>query len=507
MTTLSPEAARYLSEWGRRYPGVLDTSEGRRTLTRLEPRLFALVYLRHHLSGDETGAVVSFSEAQLEWYEHMLGWVAPATEPKRWRKGYVAPRASAKSTTWYLIAPLWAAAHGHAHFIAAFSDSAGQAEQHLATLKHELETNLLLRKDYPELCQPATRGRGQLVSDNRAMMQQRNGFVFAARGVDSSNLGLKVGERRPDLMIFDDIEPDASNYSAALVEKRLATLQNALLPLNDWARVVLVGTVTMPGSLIHQLVETVTTRNPPAAWVVDEAFTCHYYPALVVEDDGSERSLWPEKWSLAYLETIRHTRSFALNMQNQPLSTDGAMWSQSDIIVADPGPAILNRCRHLLSVDPATTTKKSSDFTGLAVLSHDRQTGIVYVRHVVGVRLTGKPLRQYVVDLLTRFPEVTVLYVETNQGGDLWADVFGDLPIKYATKHQSVKKEERAGWLLNGYQRRQVQHVVPLPNLDAELLIFPNGLHDDLVDAVGTGFTALTGIGAPKTSTLQRRVA
>jgi hypothetical protein len=504
VTSLSAEAAAYLRRFDAR---LLATSEGRRILTRLEPRLFALVYLKHHLAGAETGDVISFSEAQLEWYEHARQWVRPIREPKTWRHGYVAPRASAKSTTWFLINPLWAAAHGHAKFVAAFADSAGQAEQHLATFKHELETNELLRKDFPDLVRSATRGRGQLVSDNRAMMQQRNGFVFAARGVDSSNLGLKVGERRPDLMIFDDIEPDASNYSADLVRKRLATLQNALLPLNDWARAVLVGTVTMPGSLIHQLVETVTTNNPHAEWVDDEGFVCHYSPALITNDDGTERSLWPEKWTLDYLESIRHTRAFALNMMNQPVSADGLLWSASDIVVNDPGVDVLARCRHMLSVDPATTTKKSSDYTGLAVLSHDRTTGKVYVRHVEHVKLTGAPLRRHALGILERFPEVTVIFCEVNQGGDLWADVFGGLPVKYATVHQTASKEVRAGWLLNGYQRRVIEHVVPLPALDSELLIFPRGLNDDLVDAVGSGFTALTGAGRPQRSTLQRTVA
>jgi phage terminase large subunit-like protein len=504
VTVLSAEAAAYLRGFDAR---LLGTSEGRRILTRLEPRLFALVYLRHHLAGAETGGLVSFSEAQLEWYDQARQWVRPIRQPKAWRRAYVAPRASAKSTTWFLLAPLWAAAHGHVRFVAAFADSAGQAEQHLSTLKHELDTNELLRKDFPELCRPATRSRGQLVSDNRALMQQASGFIFAARGVDSSNLGLKVGELRPDLLIFDDIEPDASNYSPALVEKRLATVQNALLPLNDWARVVLVGTVTMPGSLIHQLVSTVTSTAKPAAWVDEERFTCHYYPALLVNDDGTERSLWPEKWDLDYLLGIRHTRSFALNMMNQPVSADGLLWSADDIIVNDPGPDVLARCRHMLSVDPATTTKTSSDFTGLAVLSHDRTTGKVYVREAQHVKLTGAPLRRHCVGILTRYPEVTVIYCEVNQGGDLWADVFGDLPVKYVTVHQSVKKEVRAGWLLNGYQRRIVEHVTPQPALDAELLIFPRGLHDDMVDAVGTGYSALTGAGREKVSTLQRRVA
>lgn len=501
---LSAEASAYLGSFDAE---LLKIPEGRRILTRLNPRLFALVYLAHHLAGDETDDTVSFSEAHLDWYDQMLGWVKPISEPKAWRRAYVAPRNSAKSTVWFLIAPMWAAAHGHAEFVAAFADSASQAEGHLTTFKRELDTNELLRRDYPDLVAPLIRHRGATVADNRGMMQQRSGFIFAARGIDSATLGMKVGEKRPDLIVLDDIEPAESNYSAYQAEKRLATLTDAILPLNDWARVVLVGTVVMEGSIVHQLVTSVTTTEKPPGWISDERISVHYHPALLENDDGTERSLWPEKWSVEYLDSMRHTRTFAKNYQNLPVGADGIMWSADDITVADPEPEILNRCRHMLSVDPATTTKTSSDYTGLAVLSHDRIADTVYVRDVQRVKLTGKPLRQKVIAILTAYPEITVVYVEINQGGELWLDVFGELPVKVVTKHQTVKKEVRAGWLLNGYQTRQVRHVGPLSGYVTELLAFPRGLHDDQVDAVGTGYIAMTGAGQPVRSTLKRRVA
>ena len=514
MVSLSPETRDYLLSFHQRYPGLLDTTDGRKLLTRLNPRLFSLIYLRHHLTGDETAGVVSFSEAHLDWYDQMLGWIPKPTQPKAWRRAYVSPRNSAKSTSWFLIGPLWAAAHGHSKFVAAFADSASQAEGHLATFKRELDTNELLRKDFPALCRPMLRNMKRMsVADNRSMMQQGNGFVFAAKGVDSATLGMKVGEKRPDLIILDDVEPSESNYSAYLAEKRLSTIQNAILPLNDWARVVAVGTVTMEGSLIHQLVQSVASNEVPAQWVLDEKFKAHYYPALLTNDDGSERSLWPEKWPLPYLQEMRHTRSFALNYQNKPIPANGTYWSESDIVV-EPVPEG-TPTRTILSVDPAVTTKTTSDFTGLAVLSHSPQvrdrsgkvtgTGKVYVRKMLQVKQDPKSLRLTVVGLLEEFPEIRVILVEINQGGDLWANVFADLPVKYVTKHQTIKKEVRAGWFLNGYQRRRVVHTEEMPTYTAQLLAFPSGLNDDLIDAGGSGYTWLTGIGQEQRTTLGRQ--
>lgn len=488
MATLSKEAAEYLSQFDAR---LLATPAGRRILTRLNPRLFALVYLRHHLSGADTGSVISFSEAQLDWYDQMTDWVAPVTVPRAWRRAYVSPRASAKSTTWFLIAPLWAAAHGHQDFIAAFADSATQAEGHLATFKAELETNELLRKDFPELCTPMRRERGTTTFDNRSMIQQKNGFVFAARGVDSASLGLKVGEKRPSMILLDDIEPSESNYSAAQVEKRLSTVTNAILPLSEYARVVLVGTVTMEGSLIHQLVKVATTQDPVPAWIKDENFKCYYYPAILTNDDGSERSLWSEKWSLEFLQSIRHTRSFMLNYMNKPMAQDGIYWAMEDIKHCS-GSVDAAGMWTIISVDPAVTSSEKSDYTGISVMSFDKSTKKLYVRYAVQVKLSPADLRKKIQLIMTKYPEASRLLIETNQGGDVWKNLFHGLDIKYIEKKQTIKKELRARHLSYGYQLGNVIHETRLPDLEEQMIAFPNVKNDDLIDAVGTGYMFFT---------------
>jgi hypothetical protein len=255
------------------------------------------------------------------------------------------------------------------------------------------------------------------------------------------------------------------------------------------------------------------TCGEDAEWLHDERFRVHYYPALIDNDDGTQRSLWPEKWPLEYLQGMKHTRSFALNYMNRPIPRDGTYWSEDDIVVEPMPEGLLTRT--ILSVDPAVTTKTSSDFTGLAVLSHSPQsrdrngmtvgTGKVYIRRMLQVKQDPKSLRMTVVGLLEEFPEIRVILVEINQGGDLWANVFGDLPVKYVTKHQSIKKEVRAGWFLNGYQRRRIVHTEEMPTYNAQLLAFPSGLNDDLIDAGGSGYTWLTGIGNEQRTTLGRQ--
>ncbi|HEY9474684.1 MAG TPA: hypothetical protein VIS06_12640 [Mycobacteriales bacterium] len=468
-------------------PRVLGTTDGRRAATRHDPLLFALVYLRHHLR-DGQGRI-TFSDFHIDAYRRAREWTRPSTEPATERDAYVAPRESGKSTVYFLTLPLWAAAHGHRRFIAAFSDSANQAEGHLRTFKAELDGNDLLRHDFPDLCTPSRRRSGQQVADNQGMLHSKSGFTFAARGVGAGVLGLKVGATRPDLIVLDDIEPGEENYSPYQAGQRLKTLQDVILPLNIYARVVLVGTVTMAGSIVHQLVQSLEADEPAEPWVRDEQFRVHHYQPIIVADDGTERSMWEAKWPIAWLLSIRHTRSYAKNMANDPRGSDGDYWTSEDITYGRPAGV----ARWLLSVDPKVSTKKSSDFVGLAVVGFSPSERRCVVEHAEQVRFIDEALRTYVLRILERFPQVRLLLIEDNQGGELWYRVFHDMPVRIKLVHQSEPKEVRAGKTLAHYQARPVPRVVhdhEMPAVEAQMVGFPAAPHDDMVDAIGTGVLA-----------------
>lgn len=470
----------YLAQFDER---LLADPEGRRTLTRLDPLLFALIYLRHHLK-DEHGRI-TFGDAHLDWCRAARDWVRPPSGPAENRDAYIAPRNTGKTTWWFLVLVMWAAAHGHVRFAAAFAASATQAERHLSTFKRELDGNALLRRDFVELCTAAKRPSGQNVADTQSMYVAKSGFIFAAHGIDSSSLGMKVEEKRPDLLLCDDIEPDEASYSAELAKKRLTTLVDAILPLNIYARVVICGTVTMPGSVVHQLVRAAKGVQVEA-WIREEGIRAHHSLPIVQRADGTERSMWPAKWPIGYLLEIRHTRSYAKNMANDPLAADGALWTPDDFRYPDEGG--LDPVTHMmLSIDPAVTAKKSSDFTGLAVVSWSAQKRRCTVHAAWAVKLTPGPLlRSRVLAILDEFPQIGLILIEVNQGHDTWKSVLHDMPVKVKPVSQNEPKFARAEGVLNHYQRGRVLHARRLPEAEQQMCTFPKGANDDMVDAVGS---------------------
>lgn len=476
---------------------VMATREGRYLACKHDPLLFAFHYLQHHLT-IEHNQEVSLSEFHLLMIEYGKTWAVPGHAPER--NTFITARGGGKSTWLFTILPIWAAAYGHQKFIAAFSDSAGQAKLHLKTMKHEFNNNERLRADFPDLCQPQ-RGAGGVernTSYNDDNIIMANGFVCMVRGADTASLGMKVGTLRPTLILLDDIEGGESNYSDTEMNKRLRTLLDDIFPLNIHADVAVVGTTTRPGAIIDQVRMVAEWHDqyegepsqfreslaPQYRWVVDERMNCVYVPALMDEGTENERSIWEEQWPLETLQAQRHTRSFAKNFMCRPVSENSDYWDDDDIQVLPQ----TEYGRTIISIDPAVTTNKNSDSTGIAVFS--RGTGVhdknIFLRHIEAVKLGPEELREHLSDLIDRF-EARLIIVETNQGGMLWKQLFSGLGAKFKYEHNTVKKEIRAQAALDWYQKERVFHDAHWPAAEEQLKNFPNVLHDDMVDAISAG--------------------
>lgn len=478
-------------------PRLLQTSEGRRLVTKHDPLMFAAIYMPHKLydASFETIGDVTLNDFHLDVIDYAKSWTQRLDIKHKRHDCFIAPRMTGKSTWINHILPIWAGAHLHKRYLIAFSDSDTQAQKWLGSFKLEVMTNELLATDFPEFVGVMKLG-GRDYVDNRNATIRENGFIFQVAGADNNVAGANLLGRRPEVILFDDVEPTESNYSALEVKKRLTTILSGHFYLNIAAIKVFIGTTTMPDSIIDQIRKVGEVRasfdgsedelrsevQSDYRWVLDHNIKTHYWPAIVTNPDGTEASLWPERWSMDYLNGQRHTREFAMNMMNRPVPLDGGYWEESDIRIDE----VATWGNTIISVDPAVTTKRTSDYTGIAVLSRVPDTSLVGVRHAEQVKLTSEDLANHVSALIEKY-EAKVLYIETNQGGDLWRQVFAGVPAKFVAVRQSDKKEVRAAQAHDVYRRGSVFHVRHFPALEEQMLAFPRVPHDDVLDAVVSG--------------------
>lgn len=461
---------------------AMDTSaDYRRAVTRTSPLRFALTYLPHRLVMDdplEPGRqLVSLSELHLAQSEAFAGWMGPAPTRRLW----IAPRNAAK-TTGVENAALWAIAHGHRRFPVLFGHNAEAALLLLGNLRRELAENELLLADFPDLRPSRVKG----TSDTKRTTM-RGGATLAARGVDSPNLGLRSGADRPDLLLLDDVEPPGARYSAAGKAKRLETIRDAVLPMNESAAVEWTGTTTMHGSAVHDAVRH-AVDGEPVAWVREDGWSVRYWPVILDEGLPTERSLWPDRWSLAWCHSRRAQRSFALNYMNRPeASTDGAYWTREHI-VHDPHVPVVE---HTLSVDVAVSgrTGGGQDRTALVLVGLGRDGRTAVVEWAWAGRIRGRELLDMIWRNAERNPTLRRVILEKNQGGETWREILSPMPpgVELELYPAIHGKRWRIDRTLARYDERAVVHAAVLGGLEAQMLAYPDVVHDDYLDALGAG--------------------
>ena len=470
--------------------------ETRRELTRANPLLFALLYLPHHLKNAQ--GEISFNLMHLQLYRWAATqWHIPPNL-KDARDIFAAPRGAAKSTMITLILPLWAACFGFVKFIGAYSDSESTITNHITTFKTELKSNALLQQDFPGMSlgkhqwtkeEVSSAEGGGEIKDQALFFKTYSGFIFAAKSISSNSLGLKVGARRPDLLILDDCERQGGDYSPLQAEKRRQSIVGGILgqskPLG--ARVVMIGTNLMIGSIMDGALKYAKGEEAPG-WIEEEGFSVTWWRPFIKRDDGSKQSMWPAVWPTEFLLAEEGKESFQVDFDSQPIAVGGAYWASDDF---EYGTIPQEKVSFgILSIDPATTSKRKSDYTAMAIVFYSRELDRYEVVASLQAKLTPSQQRARVESLLSAYPEVTSIYIETTAGGDLWKELFKGIPVKIIEVKPSVSKEMRASRALNVYQTIQpdgshrVLHRSRFPDLEQQMKAFPNVGNDDLTDSV-----------------------
>lgn len=208
------------------------------------PFAFGRLFAPHHLSGPAS-----------DLHRDLNAWhAACVAEPPGRMDAYAAPRGHGKSTAGVEIPALWHAAYGHRQFIVIVSNTWTQAVERLSTIVHEIETNAELRAAFPDL-RPAIDERGMVVAWRDDDIVLANGVRVIAAGAGKAIRGIKSAEKRPDLLLLDDLEDETSVATGEALAKRLKWINSVALALsgpNAGIDALWVGTILSRRALMNQ---------------------------------------------------------------------------------------------------------------------------------------------------------------------------------------------------------------------------------------------------------------
>lgn len=391
----------------------------------------------------------------------------------------IAPRGFGKTSTVNLAFPAKKILFQEKKFIVPISCTATQATMQGENLKRELMTNRFITGLF-----------GPMKSDtfSKEMWVTSSGTAVMPRGAGQQVRGILYGDNRPDLIIVDDLEDAESVRSDEQRAKTKAWFfEDVLNSINrsrkDW-KIIVIGTLLHEDSLLANLLE-----DP--GW---------YHAHLAICDDNF-RSNWPDFMSdqdLAKLvDSYRRMGlldSFYREYMGVPIAKESAKFKQEMFKSYEETDADFVKERkgleNMVILDPAKTTKVTSDDTSIVGIGIDVKTPRIYVRDIVKGNL--HPEQQYTecFDMADRIG-ARVIGIEVTSLNEFITYPLRTEMIRQRRYYDIVElkarasKEERIQALVPFYRLGFVYHNknVCAP-LEAQLLSFPRSKKDDIMDAL-----------------------
>jgi predicted phage terminase large subunit-like protein len=284
-----------------------------------------------------------------------------------------------------------------------------------------------------------------------------------------------------DLIIADDLHSERNVTNKEQIEQVIDHYKLAFSLLDPGKPFIIIGTRWDYSDLYQHILDF-------------EADDFNILKKSAYNDDGS--LFFPEVLNEMELDKIRRrqgTSIFSKQYLNEPVSDENATFKR-DKIVRKPWDEVKNRpVNWYLSVDPSYEGTYS-DFAALVIAGMDYQRDL-YVKHVVRKKLTYGEIIQEIFKLYTesdvRIQKILIETVATQKS--IGIELANEqkrrntwLPIQEIRSRQQ-SKEERIRGLAPFYEFNHIFHVKECPQieeLEYELLHFPTGRHDDVVDAL-----------------------
>lgn len=500
------------------------TSACRREAGLLSPERFAKIYLAD-----------VFSRPSCSMHDELFKLLDEITEKRGSRLAIAAPRGHAKSTIASMAYVLWCLLARREPYILIVSSTKQQAQQLLTHVKEQLESNALLRDDFPELRAlprqaPWRTGAIRLPSDESGATA-----MVSAVSVNQNIRGLRHDQHRPSLIIADDLEDRVSAESQEKRDKLRAWFAGTLLKCGTpETNIVVIGNIVHHESLLARLVD----RSQSTAWTsrvyravptletpVDdwmkwcavhegkEQFEGATGPkaALAMErhDPNTLRQgtvLWPALHTFKQLMLQRYKEgaaSFEAELQNNPFPPDrclfstialpyygdrkhaGYMLADNDKVLTDDQKWWVEGGRCVVAWDPASGDSRDGlDFNAIVML-YVHSDGRMYVVEAIIERMPMSEALNAVIRLGLSRKNMHVV-IEYSLGMHLAYDAL----CKHFDKQRIVKVVQRQSKTLriNSLEVLIAQKRLlfnPCHRLLIEQLkAFPLGKHDDGPDAL-----------------------
>jgi len=363
----------------------------------------------------------------------------------------------------------------------------------LSQIRQHLVSNTTFRDLYGDLAKDARKW-----SENMITVASSTGYEAKEATVTAYGVGGNLVSQHYDVIIMDDVVNRDFVNTKEQIQKTIDFYRDALDLLEPNGTLIILGTRWHDSDLY--------------GWILDETSPDRIYDGFDVmvkqaytgdlQTGENLEILYPEKFTREHLVELLKDKGpvdFSAQYMNDPIPAGEAKFKPEWIQVAESDELKLRNLNYFMCIDPAIANESYSDYTAFVVVGVDEFNNW-WIRDIVRARLRPDEIVNKVFDLaqVYNFRKIgiefhsfqrTLQYAlndEMRKRGIYLPLV--ELKLRGGTSGSgSGFKEQRIESLIPRYASGSVYHLRSCPNLDIlkdELMRFPVGKHDDVIDAL-----------------------
>ena len=440
---------------------------------------------------------------------------------------YSMPRGHAKSTFVSNVFPIHqcyfdCATDGGRKYILIISETEDLSTKFVEYINSQLKFNKKLREDLGVIMNES---KFDNKKDTGMEFVTTKGTMVRAAGMGKALRGARNGAYRPDLVILDDLESMANTNTKELREKNLHWYNSVIEPIGVEGRTAFlyVGTLVHGNGLLPDILTRIDYESRKYAAIVQEPdnmeLWMHYceilddktdeereakadafYEENKEEMDKGWKTLW-SRWTYSALmkkKSTLGTKAFNSEYMNIAYDPDSQIFNEDNIIFFDDRDLIDQWGRRIpldvygfwdLAVGKGN---KRDDYNAVVIIGRDKLTGVMYVLDAWSAKVPAhKALavaEQKISEWQPRLFGVETIQMQYEFYRQLQENIMkhGLYSTRLKACNPKAKKEDRIQILEplfeTGYLRLKRSQRLLLE----QLLVFPQGEHDDLPDALAS---------------------
>ena len=394
-------------------------------------------------------------------------------------------RDSAKSSLVSLAFPCWRLSYPDPkdNYLVLIKQNQGLAEKTLKEIKDAWMSQPAMKLSLKKIIRD-TAGTFDIETVNGRM-------IIEAYGKGAALRGLLHGTMRPTTVIIDDLQSYEDSLSETTQEKDWEWFLSDVKPLGKDVRIFMIGNNLGRRCVMERVMDLASDLN----------FETMRIP--IMENDVS---MWPERFPMDWIEMDKdgYRKAGKLGLwyrerMCQSYDDESRDFTQKMFQYYETLPTFKRICT---GVDPAISKAERADFTAIVT------AGITEKNHI------------YVLDIVRKkmLPDETINEIFRVQ--KKWGSTVGIEDVQFqrmlileVQKQMAIRnsffplssikamgqKEARIREILQPrYATGTVWHTNSFGNLESELIEFPTGLHDDILDGLGIAVRMLSPMGGEK---------